>query len=468
MLARGAVVQLCPGQPPHELPFSRILREWRMQGFGTSCRESLERALRESDLPLSLFRPDGLQADVPLASPQLLYPTLGPWTLVLAAPDGGRVEFTLEDEQVEAAADFLRLASRSDDDDAIRDVGGFVDRPFLDRLLAAHGAPGPSWSRIEEPGIYRREHACLEIASETTLVRIDPLRLAMSREVPATPGPDCDAILVTHQHTDHWHLPTILQAAATPDTPVVVPRVPTPSLLCPERFEESLSRVGQRAVVAGWGSTLEVGDIEIDVLPFYGEQPTRVAPGAPRGVRSWGNCYRVKTPTFSALVLVDSGADPDGDMLDVVRRSAADRGPVDVVLSCLRTFACPFFGGLATYWPTLSFERLRELWQAHERGALPSTTAGPEGVAEICRACDARYFLPYAHGFAGAGVEIDDIGWGTGEAGERAVLTRLIEALGDGASTRVVAWRPGDGARLRDGELVVEPCGGAPRTGGVP
>jgi hypothetical protein len=192
-----------------------------------------------------------------------------------------------------------------------------------------------------------------------------------------------------------------------------------------------------------------VGDIDLDVLPFFGEQPTRDAPGPDAAIRNWGNCYRFNTEDFSAIVLVDSGADPLGSMVDVVRSSVESRGPVDVVLSCLREFESPFFGGLTMEWATLPFARLQQLHAQLTSRSLPSTTAGAEGTAELCEAAGARYYLPYANGFSGPGAPISDVGWGAGEPSEAALVTKVSASLARRkAKTAARNWNPGDSVSL--------------------
>jgi hypothetical protein len=266
-----------------------------------------------------------------------------------------------------------------------------------------------------------------------------------------------DAIVITHSHGDHWHLPSILCAAPSADTLVVVPRVPRRSILTSTLFSDELDLAGQRSIAPAWGETIVVGDITIDVLPFYGEQPCADPPGPPEGLRSWGNCYRFNTPDFSAIVLVDSGRDPLGDVADVVRRSAEMRGPPDAILACMRSFASPFFGGLSSYWATLPFDRLRQLFELFRRGQLPSTTAGTAGLADICVASGAKHFLPYADGFNGVGVPIHDTGWGLGEPAELELVAELERRLASvGGRTRAVAWNPGDHVHFTDSGLNVE------------
>jgi L-ascorbate metabolism protein UlaG (beta-lactamase superfamily) len=300
----------------------------------------------------------------------------------------------------------------------------------------------------DRPGVYRREHASLVIRSRTTSILVDPI--APFAELPnlaRAPVDESthDAVAITHGHSDHWCPPTILQRVAYPDIPVIVPRVPRSNVLTRPEFKRELQLLGQRVLDPPWNTEVTIGDIVIDILPFFGEQPTKDIALPVRDVRSWGNCYRFNTPDFSTLLLVDCGEDPEGSVVDVCRRSFLRRGPVDLVLACMREFASPFFTGLAQYWAAVPLGSLKELFERLERGDLPSTTAGTEGIARAVEASRARHFAPYANGFEGAGAPICDIGWGEGEPSEAEVSQTLRTHLDrTGHAAQVIRWNPGD------------------------
>jgi hypothetical protein len=312
------------------------------------------------------------------------------------------------------------------------------------------------------------EHATLLIRSRTTGILLDPISLqrrlpSMRRLLPRMPPEAVDAVAITHGHVDHWHMPSLLANLARAEQPVLVPRVPFPSVLTFEDFQASLRLCGQTALAPAWGETVKVGDIEIDVLPFYGEQPVRDGPPLREGLRNWGNCYRFTTEDFSCLVLVDGGADPAGDMTQVVAESCRKRGPVDVLLACQREFLSPFFGGLSHYWASLPWSRLHSLYQELRAGTLRTATAGARGAAEACAAAQARYFLAYANGYEGMDHPITDVGWGDGEPPEARCNEVMREALARlGGSTQVLEWKPGTLAHLDRGALELRPMG-APR-----
>jgi hypothetical protein len=317
------------------------------------------------------------------------------------------------------------------------------------------------WPPISSPGVYRREHACIAIRSRSTTIVLDPIALEPTLPgLQLCPGNDGssspDAVLITHSHGDHWHLPSIF-ACAGPKPRVIVPYVPRANVLCPTRFVNELKACGARAIAAKWWTTLVIGDMEIDVLPFYGEQPTRRPPSPPDGVRSWGNCYRITTADFSVAVIVDGGTDPAGSMAEVMALSCAKRGPLDLLLSCTRDFASPFFDGLPHFWSCLPLRQLRGLYALSRDGRLPATVAGLDGLVEICAAARARYFAPYAQGFFGLRAAIADIDWGDGHGpSEKSQAVTLHKRLGERqVATKILRWNPGDAVRFSRGSARV-------------
>ncbi|WP_437715399.1 MBL fold metallo-hydrolase [Sorangium sp. So ce448] len=448
---------------PIELILQTILGDWLEAKFDAPrCQQALVDAMQRHGLDERHFRPEAIERGERPATEGLLYPKNKGWKLIFAnLPDGSVRLIDIDDGALTSFADGVRRAAESGDARDFTGACGFLDAPLRAMIEPRPGARVPGWRRFAGPGIHRREHASLVIQSSTTRVLIDPIYTNASMpcmpEAPLDDDRAWDAILISHGHLDHWHLPSLLCSAGRAQAPILVPRVPRTSLLTQVDFATALSLTGLSGRSSRWGDRVTIGDIEIEVLPFYGEQPSPRAPGVEPDLRNWGNCYRLDTPEFSVIVLADSGEDADGCMLDVVRASVARRGPVDVVLSCLRRLDCPFVKeGLPHYWATLPFGQLQALYDEREAGRLPSASAGAEGAIEICKAAGARYFLPYANGFAGVGREIPDIGWGSGEPSEADRLAFMRAAFeADAARAEVVAWTPGDFASFADRELRV-------------
>lgn len=445
--------------PEQGVPFDELLHGLMASEFAPDAvRRMLEQTNAELKAPL--LRPRGVEDGGFLVEEPLLFPEPGPWWVVFQQAME-RSRSALPEEAVPVVADFLRRLCRSEDAGQVREAWPFDDTEWLERLTQG-GPPTARWPEPDGPGIYRREHACLLIRSRTTSILVDPIqlqrRLPSMRGAPLHPGAErVDAVAITHSHVDHWHLPSLLGRLEGPEAPVLVPRVPRLNLLTPVDFQAVLRTCGQTALAPGWHETVKVGDIEVEVLPFYGEQPTRDGPRLREGLRNWGNCYRFDTEDFSCLVLVDSGTDPEGGMAEAVAASCRRKGPVDVVLACQREFLSPFFGGLSHYWAALPWQQLQALHRDYREGRLRSATAGPSGAAEVCVAAQARVFLAYANGFEGMGQPITDVGWGDGEPSEARCNARMREHLARlGAAVEVGEWCPGDVARLSGGHLRVE------------
>jgi L-ascorbate metabolism protein UlaG (beta-lactamase superfamily) len=445
LLAHGAALDLNLERPAMSLPFSQLLRAFLEAKFDASaCRAAVERLLpaaQQKLVNLGAFKRGGV-----ILRPEVLYPDATSWIFTVRR-GADSLSFRLPGS-ARSVATLIR--DLTDDDQPVSPKAIARQLPTVaSKLLLGARRRRKTWSAPQAPGIYRREHACLLIQSERAAVLVDPVWLmptfaAMRSDALRPRVTKPHAVLITHTHGDHFHLPSLL-SVVSPATRLVVPEVPRASLLTDGVPIETTKKVGLRAEAAAWGKTLVIGDVEVDVLPFYGEQPFRDPPGLGRDLRNWGNCYRVTTPHFSALILVDSGADPKGDMEDVVADSVRRRGPVDIVLACMREFDSPFFGGLSSYWGPVPFARLQALYRSQQKGRLPSTTAGPGGAARLCAIAKAKYFLPYANGFDGHGTEVADIGWGYREPSEPSQRRRMARELKRiGATTKVVPWVHGD------------------------
>jgi hypothetical protein len=329
-----------------------------------------------------------------------------------------------------------------------------MDALIESELLVEQQRPLDRFAPLGVPGVYRLQHASLLYRSSTHGVLVDPqlhstYGSALQNDVyrDQLQG-KVDAVLLSHFHEDHWFLSSLLMFAL--DTPIVVPKVPRSTLICGD-MEGILRSFGFTNVVAvDWYSpVISVGDIEIHVLPFYGEQPLRFDAPKDPAIRNWGNSYVIRTNQFSSWFLIDSGSDSLGSMIDVAEYVRRSFNGVDFVLSNLRPFhlGSPMYINGGLNWLTLSPKHMRAFDSMREH----CITLGPSGVAEICAIVRPTYYLPYAHWFGDIGC-VGDVGIDTPEHTESSLLEALFEALRAArADTRIIRWSIGDGFTVGPG-----------------
>lgn len=290
ILCEDTSIVLQPLSPP--VPFGLILSRWLRAKFEpTKCREELEKIVERKCILQDFFRPSEIEQGGLVATDELLFNFLAKdrkWICWFSNQYKGKsFKAGFTSEEVATVASLIRSAAQTTDVDAFKfNWSSVVSDELLEALCSAYSSTTRygQWPRVDAPGIYRREHASLVIRSQTTTILVDPQCLNFgwttnNSKFPAEQGLGVvDAIRVTHSHNDHWHLPSILRYVADTTTPVIVPHVPRVNLLTEEDFSASLELVGQKAYAPEWYSTLKIGDIEIDILPFYGEQPTRHPP----------------------------------------------------------------------------------------------------------------------------------------------------------------------------------------------
>jgi hypothetical protein len=143
-------------------------------------------------------------------------------------------------------------------------------------------------------------------------------------------------------------------------------------------------------------------------------------------------------------VLVDSGQDPSGSVIDVLRESVARRGPVDFLFSTSFEFPEVIFDGLPQYFLTVPWGRVQSTWaKMKRRESISSITLGLPGIREACEVSGARFWAPYGQGFRGIGKE--PYSAEARNASEAKAVQGLGRLLAERKlATHVVPWRPGD------------------------
>lgn len=418
------------------IPFKRMMQQVE-RGFDAGrsdmdIAQALQDIVLDSELLQELIDTGAPLSGSPLARPELIYENMSAWRLSTYRAGTAEPDRIWRIPAARAASGSWR---------------SLVELPGSTAQAPAGSIPPEARNRAA--ALIRREHASVEITSPGGFrIIIDPIfrspLLGCAATMPA-PEPGLAAAFVTHSHSDHFDLAT-LEWLAADGTKIYVPPVPRQSLLSDDMIGQ-IRGCGLAGEVCTTGSLTQVGDITVEALPFFGEQPSaRVSP-ADVTVRNWGNCYRVDTSAFSALFLTDSGADPNGSMLDAIADSVRRRGPIDVVLGCTRSMYMPFdVDGLSCYYVVLPMDGLRVDHQLYRRGQLPSSTLGVAGTAAACAEAGAKIYLPYAHGLTGYGQPLVENPFGPGPGlDERAACQAMAEELSRiSCRTAVQDWNVGD------------------------
>ncbi len=333
-----------------------------------------------------------------------------------------------------------------------RDVDGDMNE-LLETMIAAkivveQRRPMQEFAPDGVAGVYRLQHASLLYRTEKHGVLVDP---HIHSTYLTVSGEDIyrdqlhgkvDAILISHFHEDHWFLSSLMMFPR--EIPIIVPKVPRSTVICGDMVS-MLRRCGFANVIAlDWYSEpITIGDIEVHVLPFYGEQPLRFDAPKDPDIRNWGNTYVIRTNQYVSWFLIDSGSDRLGSMIDVAVHVKKTFGRVDFLLSNLRPFYVysPLYINGGLNWLTLSPRQLLNF----PGMAQDCITLGPNGVADICQIVEPRCYLPYAHWFGELG-HLGDISLDTPGQSERKLLHMLAEHLKErGLTTEIVPWMIGDG-----------------------
>jgi hypothetical protein len=251
-----------------------------------------------------------------------------------------------------------------------------------------------------------------------------------------------DGILISHSHYDHWHYPTLMQFS--PDIPIIVPRVPRGSITC-EDMAAQLREIGFTNVYdVPWHSDpIKFGDIDVHVLPFYGEQvlvPEHPQPVHPE-LKNWGNTYLIETDSYRSWFLIDAGIEPEHSILDVADEVYDRFGAIDWVVSNFQPLSYNSIGVDITSWGLDIVSNLLSnppiLGVTCQSQGEYTATLGPKGVAEVCAKVKAKACLPYADSWANLGEPT---------AHDQILISQVKSYLQDlGCQTIVYPWNIGNG-----------------------
>ncbi|MCU0269883.1 MAG: MBL fold metallo-hydrolase [Acidimicrobiales bacterium] len=386
-----------------------------------------------------------------------------PRRLTIASPDRDRVvRVQLTPEHW---AETHRVLSRLDGPGLDPASVEHADLAALVRVLVDQGLAAPS-AEVAPPvpdevlrgdGVTFLGHNTVLVRSGERAVLVDPLLFARRGDFPADYQPlgardlgPVDAIVITHSHRDHFDPASLLRFA--PDTTVVVPDIARETVVTID-LARRLGELGFTDVVRlPWGGRHDVGDIGIEALPFYGEQPTDGDVLHPE-IRNEGNTYLITTPEARLVLLADAGRDGSGSMADVAAEVRRRGDAVDAVFIGYR--------GWVTYPVQLLFSSVgRYLWFVPPWlwDARLTLMLTPDQAVDLAERFGARLVIPYADGGApwhwalGLGPRLD--GHGAELPGFDLFPERLVEACDrraqhldaswDASRSRPLLLRPGD------------------------
>lgn len=213
--------------------------------------------------------------------------------------------------------------------DALREMGALTREPLQPLTVVA-----------TRPGITFLGHNAVLVRGDAAAVLVDPFLPRPGAAYPAHYQPvacdqlgHVDALLITHGHPDHFDPASLLRFPV--DTTVVIPAVERESVLAPDLHARLLFLGFTDVRVSAWGSVLRFGDVEVDVLPFFGEQATDGERLHPEIVNA-GNTYVVRSTQQHAAFMADAGSDDRGSSAAAAAQHRARHGPLDVVFAGYR------------------------------------------------------------------------------------------------------------------------------------
>lgn len=332
------------------------------------------------------------ESDSPFALPEsVVFPkSLWPAHFTGRGPSG---RWTLDVDDADDLKDLTTIFrgdwTMFEPDDARREVAeAMVEGDFLVKRAQPR-------AKYDRPGVYRLQHASLLIRSETSAVITDPVFGYGGLDFPNPDGlTGIDGVVISHSHGDHFSPACLASFGA--DTPIIVPKVERASMLC-EDMAGMLRAAGFTNVIeAEWYSTHRLGDIDVHVYPFYGENPW-VTFGEPvPGLRNAGNTYLFDADGHTTWILIDAGVEYGHSMVDVAHEVRDRHGPLTAVASNLRLF--PWQPGQIDGSGRFLFCFPEELLNTPDRWPFGHPiTLGPEGVRALVDICEPQHFLPYAH-----------------------------------------------------------------------
>lgn len=323
------------------------------------------------------------------------YP-LGPNDFTLRITVGSRTStMPLPLERFRALGMLLPLlAGNYDDEEIIARLNEFLEpeeREWSQGLFAKLDELGSLNRRKMRPNYFRHSpprsrvtligHTSILVQTATAAILTDPL-LRMELDTPAAAFDvtrlNLSAICCTHAHWDHCDVETLLRFDKR--TPIIVPRVHEATAFNPP-IAPVLRRLGFQDIreLEPWDS-LRLGDVEMVLVPFHGEQDE-----ADAIIDHYTYIYR--TPDWTLYGGVDSYRDTFGDMDAVLDRIRKEYRPSVAFLPISRMIYHYKYGGVNRFCRYIDTALLNADFQY---------TAGPAEAARWVQLLGVSTVIPYA------------------------------------------------------------------------
>jgi L-ascorbate metabolism protein UlaG (beta-lactamase superfamily) len=273
----------------------------------------------------------------------------------------------------------IERALESDGQKWTRDLLATLD--ILRCLERGRARPNHFLDSPVRPRVTLVGHTSILLQSRGATILTDPLLRWILRS-PASAFDvtrlDLDAICCTHAHWDHCDVETLLRFKK--DTPIIIPRVEHPTAFNPP-IAPVLRRLGFQDIreLDPW-SRVQLGDVEMILVPFYGEQDE---PGAE--IAHYTYVYRTQNLTLYGGV--DAYRDTTGDMHDVLLKVREEYHPSVAFLPISRMVYRYDQGGVSGFCRYIDTAILDKDFQY---------TAGPDEAAEWVQLLGVSTVVPYA------------------------------------------------------------------------
>lgn len=241
--------------------------------------------------------------------------------------------------------------------------------------------PNPLLASTNRPRATFMGHSSILFQSKQSAVLTDPLFRVRAGAPPIafdSMRMKLGAICCSHSHWDHCDVATLLRFDKR--TPIVVPRVRTPSMCNPPMIP-TLTRLGFTDIreIDTWQSMM-IDDIELVAVPFHGEQDEP-------DIEIDHYTYVLRTDGLSIYGGVDAYRDTFGEMLPALERVRREWSPDVVFLPVSRMTYYWRNGGVNGFCRYVDTDLLEKGFQY---------TASADDAVEWAKVLNARRVVPYA------------------------------------------------------------------------